>query len=261
MGRVVSADMVTEYIRYRIDDDRRADFEEAYAAAAEVLAQSPHCVDFDLAASVEEPGCYILRIRWTSAEDHLKGFRTGELFPRFFASIKPFLGNIEEMRHYRTTSVHGFGSSVPSLYEWAGGVEAFERLTQTFYDAVRRDPVLAPVFAHMGSTHPHYVAMWLSEVFGGPDDYTRERDGYPHMLSQHVGRAITEAQRRRWVQLLLDSADTAGLPDDPEFRAAFTGYLEWGSRLAVLNSAVDAQPPPRAPVPRWSWGVAPPYVG
>ena len=88
MGRAVSADLVTEYIRYRIDDDRRADFEEAYVAAAEVLAQSPHCVDYDLAASVEEPGCYILRIRWTSAEDHLEGFRTGELFPRFFASIK-----------------------------------------------------------------------------------------------------------------------------------------------------------------------------
>ena len=32
-----------------------------------------------------------------------------------------------------------------------------------------------------------------------------------------------------------------------------------GSRLAVENSALDADPPPHAPVPRWGWGVAPPY--
>ena len=37
------------------------------------------------------------------------------------------------------------------------------------------------------------------------------------------------------------------------------GYAEWGSRLAVENSAADATPVERAPVPRWGWGVAPPY--
>ena len=29
------------------------------------------------------------------------------------------------------------------------------------------------------------------------------------------------------------------MPDDPEFRSAIVGYLEWGSRLAVINSASD----------------------
>ena len=32
------------------------------------------------------------------------------------------------------------------------------------------------------------------------------------------------------------AADDAGLPDDPEFRAALVGYLEWGTRLAMHNS-------------------------
>ena len=32
------------------------------------------------------------------------------------------------------------------------------------------------------------------------------------------------------------------------------------SRLALENSQPGAQPPPRAPVPRWGWGVAPPYT-
>ncbi|MGP3931650.1 hypothetical protein [Nonomuraea sp. KM88] len=79
------------------------------------------------------------------------------------------------------------------------------------------------------------------------------------MLRHHLGRAITEPQRRRWVSLLMDAADEVGLPDDPEFRAAFAGYIEWGTRLAVQNSQPGAEPPPLAPVPRWGWGVAPPY--
>ena len=148
---------------------------------------------------------------------------------------------------------------VPTLYEWAGESAAFERLTETFYGKVGADEVVGPLFADMDSRHPQYVAMWLSEVFGGPPRYTEERGGYQHMLSKHLGKAITEPQRRRWIDLLIDAADEVGLPADPEFRAAFMSYIEWGTRLALANSQAGASPPRQAPVPRWDWGVAPPY--
>lgn len=83
--------------------------------------------------------------------------------------------------------------------------------------------------------------------------------GYEFMLAKHLGRAITEEQRRRWLNLIMDAADEVALPDDPEFRAAFVSYLEWGTRLAVQNSAPDATPFHGAPVPKWGWGEAPPY--
>ena len=51
-----------------------------------------------------------------------------------------------------------------------------------------------------------------------------------------MGRKLTEAQRRRWMDLMIDTADEVGLPADPEFRSAFVAYLEWGTRLAVMNS-------------------------
>ncbi|WP_205315114.1 group II truncated hemoglobin [Nonomuraea lactucae] len=150
--------------------------------------------------------------------------------------------------------------TVPTLYEWAGGAEALERLTEAFYAYVKKDELIGPLFAHMDPGHPKYVAMWLGEVFGGPDRYTKERGGYPHMLSKHLGKAITEPQRRRWVNLLMDAADEVGLPDDPEFRAAFAGYIEWGTRLALHNSQPGVKPITEAPVPHWGWGVAPPYM-
>jgi truncated hemoglobin YjbI len=152
------------------------------------------------------------------------------------------------------------GSDTPTLYEWAGGAEAFERLTGAFYAKVREDDLLEPVFRRMDERHPAHVALWLGEVFGGPPRYTEERGGYPHMLAKHRGRELTEKQRRRWVSLLCDAADDVGLPTDPEFRSAFVAYIEWGTRLAVANSQPDAEPPPEAPVPRWGWGEAPPYV-
>jgi hemoglobin len=148
---------------------------------------------------------------------------------------------------------------VPTLYEWAGGSDAFERLTEVFYAKVREDPLLEPVFRGMDRNHPKYVATWLAEVFGGPPRFTEELGGYPHMLSKHRGRALTEEMRRRWVNLICDAADEAGLPADPEFRSAFLAYIEWGTRLAVANSQPDAVPPPKAPVPRWGWGEAPRY--
>jgi hemoglobin len=149
----------------------------------------------------------------------------------------------------------------PTLYEWAGGSEAFERLTAAFYEKVKRDELLEPVFRGMDPKHPHHVAVWLAEVFGGPPLYTDQHGGYPHMLENHRGVAIDEARRRRWVSLICAAADDAGLPTDPEFRSAFVAYVEWGTRLALANTQPGANPPPQAPVPRWGWGEAPPYTG
>jgi truncated hemoglobin YjbI len=145
-------------------------------------------------------------------------------------------------------------SSEPTLFEWAGGSPALLRLTRIFYSRhVPDDPLLAPLFANMSPDHPERVAAWLGEVFGGPQRYSEQYGGYDRMVSRHLGKALTEEQRARWAQLICRSADDAGLPDDPEFRAAFVAYIEWGSRIAKENSTPGAHPPPNMPVPRWWW--------
>lgn len=153
-------------------------------------------------------------------------------------------------------------TTVPTLYEWLGGIEALTRLTERFYERVAVDDVLAPVFAHMGADHPAHVAAFLAEVLGGPADYSAEHGGHPHMIRQHLNRHLTQEKRRRWVELLLSTADELDMPDDPEFRSALVGYLEWGSRLAVINSQPGATVNPDAPMPKWGWGeVKGPYTG
>ncbi len=97
--------MIVEYIRYTIANDRRDAFEAAYAEASAPLGASPHCLAYELARCVEDPTRYILRIEWDSAEGHMKGFRASPEFRTFFASIRPYVGDIEEMRHYERTPV------------------------------------------------------------------------------------------------------------------------------------------------------------
>jgi Isochorismatase family len=80
-----------------------------------------------------------------------------------------------------------------------------------------------------------------SEFEPKPGDFARMSD-------------LSQEQRRAWVSLLLETADEVGLPDDPEFRASLVGYLEWGSRLAVINSREErASADTGAPMPSWTW--------
>lgn len=145
---------------------------------------------------------------------------------------------------------------IPTLYAWAGENNRLEQLTTLFYTKVRQDDLLEPVFRHMSPEHAEHVAHFIGEVFGGPKAYTNG-DGGSHasMVAHHLGKNLDETKRRRWISLLLDSADEIGLPDDPEFRSAFVGYLEWGSRLAVLNSTTTDNPVLEGePMPTWGWG-------
>jgi CDGSH-type Zn-finger protein/truncated hemoglobin YjbI/ferredoxin len=148
-----------------------------------------------------------------------------------------------------------------TLYEALGGLEALERLTTCFYKAIlsEPDPLLEPVFRGMDPNHPKHVAAWLAETFGGPQTYTLEHGGYEHMLAKHRGLAITEEQRKRWIARMSATADEVGIPADPNLRSTFVAYLEWGTRLAVTNSQVDAKVIEHAPVPHWGWGNTPPF--
>jgi hemoglobin len=151
---------------------------------------------------------------------------------------------------------------VPTLFEWAGGMEAFEKLFDQFYNKVLADDLLEPVFKHMSDLHRLHVAHFVAEVLGGPKTYSEQEGNHFKMISKHLQKYLTEAHRKRWMELLLLTADELLLPDDPEFRSAFLAYLEWATRIAVINSKTDEVTEPEdSPMPQWDWGVVGgPYI-
>lgn len=147
-------------------------------------------------------------------------------------------------------------TNIPTLYEWAGGMATFEELTSVFYKKVLQDALLEPVFRHMSVKHQMHVAHFMAEVFGGPAIYSTEDGTHFTMIQKHLSKHLTEEHRKRWVQLLIESADEIKLPDDPEFRSAFVAYIEWGTRIAVINSqTANLDMNPEEPMPKWGWGV------
>ena len=154
----------------------------------------------------------------------------------------------------------GAEATTPTLYEWAGGLDALRRMIDAFYDRVEQVEMFDRLFpGGVTEEHRDQVTAWWAEVFGGPTRYTDDLGGYDNMLNHHRNLRISEEQRASFVATMSIAADDAGLPGDPEFRSALLAYLEWGTRLAFENSQENAEPFEGAPVPRWGWGEAPPY--
>lgn len=150
----------------------------------------------------------------------------------------------------------GIKKNIPTLYEWVGGQQTLENLFDAFYKKVMKDELLSPVFKNMSPAHAQHVAHFVGEVFQGPATYTgADRGSHSQMVAKHVGKMLDDQKRKRWLALLLETADETGVASDPEFRSALVGYLEWGSRLAVINStAVENPVKENEPMPKWGWG-------
>ncbi|GAA1950089.1 group II truncated hemoglobin [Nocardioides panacihumi] len=140
-----------------------------------------------------------------------------------------------------------------SLYDAVGGTDGLRRLSQTFYEHVLADEVLAPVFATFTPSHVELVAVWLAEVFGGPPEFTELHGGHQRLLRSHLGLGIRDEHRTRWLELMAQAIDEV-LPGEPQTRDALMAYFEWGTAIAqeVSQSPVGSDLGDPGPVPRWT---------
>ena len=61
--------------------------------------------------------------------------------------------------------------------------------------------------------------------------------------------------RRIWASASspASAADDAGLPPDPELRAALRSYMEWANSEVMSYQDAESVVPPQLTAPRWSW--------
>lgn len=141
-----------------------------------------------------------------------------------------------------------------SIFEAAGGQEAFVRLAAAHHQRCLDDPVLNHPFSHPG--HPQHIerlAAYWAEVFGGPPAYTHLAGGHSPMLELHARTQAEEGLGVRFVRCFVAAFDDAGLPADPALRAALRAYMEWAVRDVLRYAPADAVVPAGRPVPRWTW--------
>ncbi len=141
-----------------------------------------------------------------------------------------------------------------SIYEFAGGKEAFLALAAATHERCLRDPELNHPFTHhVRPNHTEHLAAYWAEVFGGPPGYSVSLGGHSGMLSIHAGEGAPDEMGDRFEACFVQAIDDAELPTDPEFRAALRAYMHWATREVNSVSPPGTSIAPGRPMPRWSW--------
>ena len=126
---------------------------------------------------------------------------------------------------------HGAAVS-DTLWEQVGGTPTFERIVHDFYEGVRGDLLLAPMYPQDDWEGSEWrLRAFLEQYWGGPTTYSEER-GHPRLRMRHVPFAVTPQAKEHWLMHMHAALDNAALP--PMHDAAFRDYIERAA-LAMVN--------------------------
>lgn len=138
-----------------------------------------------------------------------------------------------------------------SVYEAAGGGEAFVALARAHHDRCLADPVLEHPFSHPGD--PHHVerlAAYWAEVTGGPPGPVRQTP----LQRMHAGNGGGMSDLgRRFVRCFTQAMDDAALPDTPQLREVLRASMEWAVADVLAFAPRGSTVPADLPTPRWTW--------
>lgn len=129
-----------------------------------------------------------------------------------------------------------------SLYEAAGGEEAFTRLVRRFYEEVARDPVLLAAYPTPQDLGPaeENLRLFLMQYWGGPTTYNELR-GHPRLRMRHVRFHIGETERDLWLKHMRTALDELALA--PALDAQLWDYLVMAAH-SLVNAVPENTPQP-----------------
>ena len=81
---------------------QEAAFEKAFAEAQTIIAGMPGYLGHELGRCLENPGAYMLLVRWTSIEAHEQGFRQSEPYLEWKRLLHHFYDPFPVVVHYKT---------------------------------------------------------------------------------------------------------------------------------------------------------------
>ena len=124
--------------------------------------------------------------------------------------------------------------SVPrNFYDDVGGAPVFHKIIGRFYEEVRADPVLRPLYPEedLGPAEERFLH-FLVQYWGGPTTYSDNR-GHPRLRMRHAGWRITSRERDAWLSHMMAAVAQLDLPADE--RSQLVAYLE-NAAHALVNA-------------------------
>ncbi|MET0161564.1 MAG: globin [Microbacteriaceae bacterium] len=124
------------------------------------------------------------------------------------------------------------GDSVQSTF-WSqvGGRPTFEKLVRRFYEEVRADEVLWPMYPEDDLEGAiQRLTGFLEQYWGGPTTYSQER-GHPRLRMRHMPFRVNPEARDRWLRCMRPAVDELRLA--PLHEAELWDYLERAAHAMV----------------------------
>ena len=124
------------------------------------------------------------------------------------------------------------GESVQgNFWVLVGGRPTFEKLVRAFYEGVKTDPVLLPMYPEddlEGAVQR--LTGFLEQYWGGPGTYSEQR-GHPRLRMRHLPFTVNPKARDHWLLHMRAAVDTLEL--SPLNDATLWAYLERAAHAMV----------------------------
>ena len=131
--------------------------------------------------------------------------------------------------------------AVPTAWERFGGAPFFESLVHSFYQRIRTDAILLPMYpADDLEGAERRLRMFLEQYWGGPTTYHQER-GHPMLRMRHMPFAIDGEARDHWLANMRGALDEQ--PMNAHDREMLWQYLV-SAAFAMQNTGDADQPAP-----------------
>lgn len=121
-----------------------------------------------------------------------------------------------------------------TFYDEVGGAPTFATLVHRFYQEVRKDEILRPMYPEDDLDGAEWrLRTFLEQYWGGPHTYSDQR-GHPRLRMRHARFHISPIERDAWLRCMhtaIASIDDATL--DAEHRAALTRYIDSAAQMLV----------------------------
>ena len=120
-----------------------------------------------------------------------------------------------------------------SVYRLVGGLEWFHELCDRFYQRVAADEVLRPLYPDDLEPSRHWLALFLAQYWGGPEEYSTSR-GHPRLRMRHMHLRVGVNERDRWYGHMAAAVSEGRI--DPEIEEQMLEYFSMAA-THLVNSA------------------------
>lgn len=101
-GRVRSIQVILELALLDVKPGLESDFEAAFARASSIISSMEGYVSHELQRCIENPGRYVLLVRWKRLSDHTEGFRGSKKYQEWKRLLHHFYDPFPTVEHFES---------------------------------------------------------------------------------------------------------------------------------------------------------------